>query len=194
MIGSPQNRLRYYLQQLRSAYGRAEEDRRLRQRFPAARVGHNVKVVSPHLLELGPNAAIQSDTVLHCGGLDWSAGRGRISVGANSMISSSCVFWGAGEIDIAEALHCGPGCLLVSSVEDFERRAPNLQTPPHEFGKITIGRYVTMFAGVVITPGVTIGDGAVVAAGAVVVQDVPSRELWGGVPARRIRELPAWSE
>lgn len=39
----------------------------------------------------------------------------------------------------------------------------------------------------VVLKGVNIGRGAVVAAGAVVTRDIPAMEIWGGVPARRIR-------
>ena len=46
--------------------------------------------------------------------------------------------------------------------------------------------------GAVILKGVTIGDGAVIAAGAVVTQDVPSRCLAAGVPARVVREDITW--
>lgn len=42
----------------------------------------------------------------------------------------------------------------------------------------------------VVLRGVRIGAGAVIAAGAVVVTDVPSMEVWGGVPAKRIAERP----
>ena len=42
-------------------------------------------------------------------------------------------------------------------------------------------------ARVVILRGVRIGQGAVLAAGAVVTKNVPSMEIWGGVPARFIR-------
>jgi len=42
--------------------------------------------------------------------------------------------------------------------------------------------------GATVMAGVRIGRGAVVAAGAVVTHDIPPYEIWGGVPARKIRE------
>lgn len=39
-----------------------------------------------------------------------------------------------------------------------------------------------------IVGGVTIGKGAIIAAGAVVTQNVPPCEIWGGVPAKKIRD------
>lgn len=42
--------------------------------------------------------------------------------------------------------------------------------------------------GATVLRGVTVGDGSIVAAGAVVVSDVPAYEVWGGVPARKIRD------
>jgi acetyltransferase-like isoleucine patch superfamily enzyme len=44
-------------------------------------------------------------------------------------------------------------------------------------------------ARVTLLQGVTIGDSAVIAAGAVVACDVPANEMWGGIPARRIKKL-----
>lgn len=39
-----------------------------------------------------------------------------------------------------------------------------------------------------IVGGVTIGKGAIIAAGAVVTQNVPPCEIWGGVPAKKIKD------
>lgn len=55
-------------------------------------------------------------------------------------------------------------------------------------GAVVIGDDVWIGTHAVILPGVVIGTGAVVAAGAVVNRSIPSYEIWGGVPARRIRE------
>lgn len=54
---------------------------------------------------------------------------------------------------------------------------------------ITIGSHVTIGANAVILPGVRIGDNAMVATGAVVTKGtvIGENEVWGGVPAKRIR-------
>jgi len=53
---------------------------------------------------------------------------------------------------------------------------------------IRIGSAVTIGAGATVLAGVTIGDNAIVATGAVVMKDtqIPSGEVWGGVPARSL--------
>lgn len=51
-----------------------------------------------------------------------------------------------------------------------------------------VGEGVWIGANSVVLRGVTIGCGAVIAAGAVVTRDVPANEIWGGVPARKIKQ------
>lgn len=193
-MSSASGRLHYYWVHLRRAYARMETDRRLCAQFPSARFEEDVVVVSPHLLELGDHVKVQRNTTLHCGGLEWSEGRGRIAIGSNSTISSNSILWGAGEIELGVGFECGPGCMLFSSAQDFEARAPEPVSPPLRFGKIRAGRYVSIYSGAIVSPGVSLGDGAVVAAGAVVVSDIPSRQFWAGVPARFIRDLPPWPD
>ena len=54
---------------------------------------------------------------------------------------------------------------------------------------VSIGDKVWIGANAVITKGISIGNGAVVAAGAVVTQNIQDHEIWGGVPARKIKEI-----
>ena len=56
------------------------------------------------------------------------------------------------------------------------------------FKEVSIGKKVWIGANSTVLQGVSIGDGAVIAAGAVVTKDVPSYEIWGGVPARFIKK------
>ena len=44
-------------------------------------------------------------------------------------------------------------------------------------------------ANCVLLPGTRIGKGSIIAAGAVVGGEVPPGEIWGGIPARRIKSL-----
>lgn len=55
--------------------------------------------------------------------------------------------------------------------------------------RIKTGDNVTIGATAVIMSGVTIGDGAIVSAGSVVLKDtkIGPGEIWGGVPAKRIK-------
>ena len=58
-----------------------------------------------------------------------------------------------------------------------------------KYGSITIGDKCNISWDVTIMPNVHIGDNCVIAAGAVVTKDVPSGEVWGGVPAHRIESI-----
>lgn len=55
---------------------------------------------------------------------------------------------------------------------------------------VLVGSGSWVGARAVILPGVTIGPGCVIAAGAVVTADCGPHGLYGGVPARRLRDLP----
>ena len=58
---------------------------------------------------------------------------------------------------------------------------------------IHIGNHVWIGSKCIILKGVTIGDNAVIAAGTIVTKDVPSNVLYGGNPARIIRENCTWN-
>lgn len=55
-----------------------------------------------------------------------------------------------------------------------------------KFGKITVGNNVFIGTRSTIMPGVTIGDNCVIGACSLVTKNVPSGEVWAGVPAKKI--------
>ena len=69
-------------------------------------------------------------------------------------------------------------------VTDSERRAVMYHPKP-----IIVGDGCWIGANSLIMPGVTIGNGVVIAAGSVVTKDCESDCLYGGVPAKKIKEL-----
>lgn len=54
---------------------------------------------------------------------------------------------------------------------------------------VTIGDDVWIGGNCTILPGVTIGNNVVIAAGAVVTHDVPDNCVFGGVPAKKIKDI-----
>ena len=91
-------------------------------------------------------------------------------------------------------------CLDEITIGDFCNIANNVVIVDHnhkytgviegyELSPIHIGNRVWIGANVTILKGVTIGEGAIISAGAVVNKDVPPYEIWGGVPARKIKSL-----
>jgi acetyltransferase-like isoleucine patch superfamily enzyme len=57
-------------------------------------------------------------------------------------------------------------------------------------GEVLIKKGAFIGMNTVIMPGVTIGEGAVVAAGSVVTKDVEPFTIYGGVPAKKIKDYP----
>lgn len=184
------NRLKFYATALRRAYGDLEAQRAASDRFPHARLERGVRIVSPDRLSIGENVLVQRDTILHCGGLDWSGGAGEIVLRESVTISPRCVIWGAGGVTVGPGCEIGPGCMLMSSETDYRRLAGGGSGQQSvKLRSVVLGKDVILYAGVTVTPGVTVGDRSVVAAGSVVVSDIPSLEMWAGVPARRIKSL-----
>lgn len=65
---------------------------------------------------------------------------------------------------------------------------PTILTSEPEIPMTTVGIDVWIGRNSTIMRGVSIGDGSIVAAGSVLTKTVPSGEIWGGVPARKIKD------
>ena len=55
---------------------------------------------------------------------------------------------------------------------------------------VTVGDNVWVAANCTLVAGISIGDNSLIAAGSVVTKDVPPNQIWGGVPARFIKDVP----
>lgn len=94
------------------------------------------------------------------------------------------------EIKLGSNCLLGPNVVLRPNSHCFPRRDLPVRDQGHTEGCIILGDDVWIGANAVVVGGVKIGKGAVIAAGAVVVKDVPEYEVWGGVPARKIKDRP----
>jgi acetyltransferase-like isoleucine patch superfamily enzyme len=90
-------------------------------------------------------------------------------------------------ISIGHGCHIGMETLIVTSTHQVgppTGRAGTVQGRP-----VTIGDGCWVGARATVLPGVSIAPGCIVAAGAVVTSDCAPNGVYGGVPARRLRDL-----
>jgi acetyltransferase-like isoleucine patch superfamily enzyme len=156
-----------------------------REKFAA--LGDNVifeagaLVFHPEQIELGENIYVGHYTILK------GYYRNRIRIASHVWIGQNCFFHGAGGIEIEEGVGIGPGVMVLTSTHDAPGRAIPIIDYPIVTAPVRLGTGCDIGIGSIILPGVSIGRGAIVGAGSVVTHDVPEFEIWGGVPARRLR-------
>ena len=86
-----------------------------------------------------------------------------------------------------------PHSIIFSATDDFSGNYLINPTIPEKYtnvtgGKVVIGKYAQIGASCVIMPNLTINEGAVVAAMSFVNKDVEKWSIYGGVPAKFIKE------
>jgi maltose O-acetyltransferase len=108
-----------------------------------------------------------------------------INIGSDSIIGSGSFLDGRGGLTIGSHTSLASEVMIYTDEHNI-----NSESYGNNFGPVSIGDYVFIGPRVIILPGVTIGRGAVVAAGAVVTKNIPPGEIWGGVPAQKIKDRP----
>ena len=108
----------------------------------------------------------------------------KLTIG-NSFINSDCKIRCHREITI------GNDCAISHNFTVMDSDAHKLKVKV-KIEPVIIGNHVWIGTRVTILPGVKIGDGAIIAAGAVVTQNIKSKELVAGVPARTIKTYVEW--
>lgn len=92
------------------------------------------------------------------------------------------------KITIGKDVFFGHGIKVLCGKHDYTKfgqdRMWSISVEP-----VTIKEGVWVGSFAIILPGVTIGEHAVIAAGSVVTKDVPAYEIWGGNPAKLIKEI-----
>jgi maltose O-acetyltransferase len=115
-----------------------------------------------------------------------------LTMGSGVFINNDCRITNRARVTLMDRVTMAPGVLIVSGTHELgpsRRRAGRLKAEP-----VVIGEGAWLGAGCVILPGVTVADGCVIGAGAVVTRSTEPDGLYVGVPAVRVRDLPAEGE
>ena len=101
-------------------------------------------------------------------------------------INKGCYIWP--RVEMGPYVMLGPRVAIVGADHRIDKPGvPMVFSGRPQLMATVIEADVWIGYGAIIMAGVRIGRGAIVAAGAVVTSDIPCYEIWGGVPARRIR-------
>lgn len=114
---------------------------------------------------------------------------GQCRIGNGVGISNTTIYC-AEKITINDHVIIGGGCKIWDTdfhSLDITNRIHGNDSP--KTSPIEIGKGAFLGGGVLILKGVTIGKGSIVAPHSVVTKSIPSFQLWGGVPAKFIKEL-----
>lgn len=109
-----------------------------------------------------------------------------IRIGERSYVGSNCYLGSSAPLTIGADTLIGAYTYLTTAHHEYRDPERLIKEQGLYGAPINIGKGVWIGTHVVIMPGVTIGDGAIVGAGAVVTHDVPEKEIWAGVPAKKI--------
>ena len=132
---------------------------------------------------LGPGIAQSECKIISDGG--------NITIGNNVGISSSVIFSNK-SIIIEDNVAIGAGCIIFDT--NFHSLNPNIRGTKDDLtsartSPVKICKHAFIGSRCIITKGITIGENSIVAAGSVVVKDIPANQIWGGSPAKFLKEL-----
>jgi maltose O-acetyltransferase len=112
----------------------------------------------------------------------------RLSLGNNVAISRDVFINAAGGINVGDDVLIGPSVKIWSLNHNFENMDEPINRQGWNLSEVNIGNDVWIGASAIILPGVSIGDKTVVGAGSVVTKSLKSGAVYGGTPAKLIRE------
>ncbi|MBO6181193.1 sugar O-acetyltransferase [bacterium] len=110
-----------------------------------------------------------------------------IEIGENFYSNHNLTIIDCAKVTFGDNILIGPNCGFYTAEHPLDAQTRNKGL---EYAKpIIIGNNVWIGGRATILSGVTIGNNAVIAAGAVVTHDVPDNCLFGGIPAKKIKDI-----
>ena len=148
-------------------------------------IGKTVRIRYPELVEIGDNVIIDDFTYIST----------ELAVSNNVHIASGCKLIGGNKamIRIGELSTLAPNVVLAAGSDDY---IAGIASPlvdlkykgNVEIGYVNIERHCIVGTNTTILPNVTLYDGSAVGAQSLVKTDIPEWMLYGGVPARYLKD------
>lgn len=139
-----------------------------------ADVGENVTIMSPFRVTYGKHMRLGNDVLINANANFLDANL--VTIGDRVLIGPDVKFY------------CGEHSIDASKC--FGKRSDGNSYVISTTRPIEVGNDVWIGGNVTILPGIKIGNNTIIAAGAVVNKDVPDNAIFGGVPAKKIKDLP----
>jgi galactoside O-acetyltransferase len=149
------------------------------------RLAYGVEIIGCGNITLGSNFQISRLATIAANN------GGKIVIGNNTAINEK-TFIGAsdkGYIEIGNDVTIAYNVSIRASDHIFVDKNAPIKEQGHIEGKIIIEDNVWIAANCIITKDVIIGKNSVIAAGAVVTGDVEPNAIYGGIPARKIKNI-----
>ena len=154
----------------------------------------NVNIHNPHNVDLS-GVTIKGDGALHLGpgaeirqGTILEFGSGILKIGKNSVVGYMNFMQLSGEITIGAGTLIGPHCDIIASRHTVVP-GRNIVELPLERGTVVIGDNCWFGAHCTINCGIIIGDSSIIGANSFVNKSVPAGKVYGGVPAKFIKDV-----
>ena len=153
-------------------------------------IDNNVKInaLSKNGINIGNNVSILKNTIIDCIGVFNNIGEGLI-IGNNVGIAQNCFIQVRANVSIGNDVIFGPNVSIFSENHLFENTNIPIRKQGVSRKGVLIEEGVWIGTRAVVLDGVTIGKNSVIAAGSVVNKNVPPYTVFGGVPAKLIKNL-----
>jgi acetyltransferase-like isoleucine patch superfamily enzyme len=148
----------------------------------------HVDALSRDGVRLGDNVNVGRNTRIECTGSLQTLGVG-LTVGDDVGLGTDCFYGCAGGITIGDDTIIGNMVSFHSENHNHADPEQPIRLQGVSHAGITVGRDCWIGAKVTVLDGARIGDGCIIAAGSVVVAgDYPDRGIYGGAPARLLKQ------
>jgi acetyltransferase-like isoleucine patch superfamily enzyme len=117
------------------------------------------------------------------------AAEGRLTIGDDSNLSNGCIIDLCGDVTIGNTVAIAHNCSIFTHDHVYTDKSVAAWKGGVIVKPVIIEDGAWVGSNVTILPGVKIGSRAVVAAGSVVTKDIPPETIYGGVPAKLIKEI-----